>query len=52
MTDAPGMPGKVGDQELTPRISSMEVADGLDVSGFQGMVGLGERKEEKSRKLI
>lgn len=52
MTNAAGMPGKLGDRELTPRMSSMEVAGGLDVSGFQGMVGLGERKEEKSRKLV
>lgn len=38
---------KSGDQELTPRINSMEVTDGLGVSGFQGMMGLGEWKEEK-----
>ena len=30
------------DQELTPRISSMEIAGGLDVSGFQEVVGVGE----------
>lgn len=35
------------DQQLAPRISSMEIIDGLAVSGLQGMVGSGEWKEEK-----
>lgn len=39
------------DQELTPRISSTEVTDGLYVSGFQGMVGLGETGRGKAEKV-
>lgn len=41
--------GKQGRQEPASRISIMEVTGGLDVSDFQGMVGLLEKTGKKSR---
>ena len=43
---------KSEDQEVTPRISSMEVTDGLDLSGLQGMGGLGENGGKKNGEIL
>lgn len=40
------------DREPIPRIGIMEVTGGLDVSDFQGRVGLSENGRKKSRENV